>query len=85
MSFMREFTTIERIEIAGKCEIGSDYLYQVLTGRKFPSPALCLAIERATNGQVTRQELRPGDYWLIWPDLAHLAPTESVAGGLANV
>jgi DNA-binding transcriptional regulator YdaS (Cro superfamily) len=33
-------------------------------------PAIhCLTIERATNGVVTRQELRPDDYWLIWPDL----------------
>lgn len=35
-----------------------------------PGPAHCLAIERATNGQVTRAELRPDDYWLIWPDLS---------------
>lgn len=34
----------------------------------------CLAIERATDGVVTRQELRPDDFWRIWPDLAHLAP-----------
>jgi len=36
----------------------------------------CLAIERATEGGVTRQELRPTDYWRIWPDLP--APQESV-------
>ena len=30
----------------------------------------CLAIERATDGQVTRADLRPDDHWLIWPDLA---------------
>ena len=29
----------------------------------------CLAIERATNGAVTRKDLRPDDFWLIWPDL----------------
>jgi len=29
----------------------------------------CVAIERATSGAVTRQDLRPDDYWLIWPDL----------------
>jgi DNA-binding transcriptional regulator YdaS (Cro superfamily) len=28
-----------------------------------------VAIERATGGKVTRQNLRPDDYWLIWPDL----------------
>ena len=34
----------------------------------------CLAIERATQGAVTRAELRPDDYFLIWPDL--VAPAE---------
>lgn len=36
----------------------------------------CLAIERATNGGVTRADLRPDDYWLIWPDLAPPAGAE---------
>ena len=36
--------------------------------RKFPIE-YCLAIESATNGAVTRQDIRPDDYWLIWPDL----------------
>jgi len=36
-----------------------------------PVPAeRCLAIERATNGAVTRRDLRPHDYQNIWPDLA---------------
>ncbi len=29
----------------------------------------CVAIERVTGGAVTRQELRPNDYWLFWSDL----------------
>ena len=36
---------------------------------RIPSPENCLAIERATSGAVTRQELRPNDFWRIWPDL----------------
>lgn len=28
------------------------------------------AIEQATDGAVTRQELRPDDWHLIWPELA---------------
>lgn len=40
----------------------------------------CLAIERATDGKVTRADLRPDDYWRIWPDLP--APTaQEVAHG----
>lgn len=44
-----------------------------------PSPENCFAIERATKGDVTRQELRPDDFWRIWPDLAHLAPEAKAA------
>ena len=46
----------------------------------------CNAIERATQGIVTRRDLRPDDWQTIWPELAQ-APaqsaqvaTESVAG-----
>lgn len=30
----------------------------------------CVSIEQATDGAVTRQELRPDDWYLIWPELA---------------
>lgn len=30
----------------------------------------CAAIEKATHGAVTRQELRPDDWQHIWPELA---------------
>lgn len=29
----------------------------------------CPAIELATSGEVTRRDLRPDDWWLIWPEL----------------
>lgn len=32
--------------------------------------ARCLAIERMTDGAVTRQDLRPDDWREIWPDIA---------------
>lgn len=32
-------------------------------------PLYCVAIERATNGAVTRQDLRPDDWREIWPEL----------------
>ena len=37
----------------------------------------CLSIERATEGSVTRRDLRPDDWHLIWPELATPAePTQ---------
>ena len=29
----------------------------------------CIAIEHATEGEVTRRDLRPDDWHLIWPEL----------------
>ena len=46
---------------------------------RLPSPENCTAIERATRGEVTRRDLRPADWWLIWPELItaeHPEPTE---------
>lgn len=34
-----------------------------------PSAKLCVRIEQATAGAVTRQELRPDDWHEIWPEL----------------
>ncbi len=36
-----------------------------------------VSIERITSGSITRQELRPNDFWRIWPDLAHLKPVDA--------
>lgn len=38
---------------------------------KRPVPvARCVKIEQATNGEVTRKDLRPDDWFDIWPELA---------------
>lgn len=55
--------------------VSASYLSQLASGASPVSPERCTAIERITGGQVTRQDLRPDDYWLIWPDLP--APTET--------
>jgi DNA-binding transcriptional regulator YdaS (Cro superfamily) len=47
-------------------------------GRQVPIQH-CSAIERETGGKVTRQELRPDDWHLIWPELAKGKPTAKQA------
>jgi DNA-binding transcriptional regulator YdaS (Cro superfamily) len=37
---------------------------------RIPSPGNCVAIEQATEGRVTRKDLRPHDWASIWPELA---------------
>lgn len=36
---------------------------------RLPSPSYCVLIERETGGAVTRRDLRPDDWWRIWPEL----------------
>jgi DNA-binding transcriptional regulator YdaS (Cro superfamily) len=46
-----------------------------VSGQKSPSIKAAVAIELFTQGQVTRQELFPDDWHLIWPELAAPTPT----------
>lgn len=58
-----------QIALAKAIEAAPSFVNQWVNESR-PVPATyCVAIERVTNGLVTRQELRPDDYWLIWPDL----------------
>jgi DNA-binding transcriptional regulator YdaS (Cro superfamily) len=56
------------------------YLSQLSNGQddRVPSPALSLVIWNKSKKAVTRQELRPNDFWLIWPDLKKPAIQVSV-------
>lgn len=49
------------------------YLSQMAGGVRVVTPERAAAIERATEGRVTRRDLRPDDWHLIWPELANAA------------
>jgi len=52
-------------------EIGVKPPRMVEWGGNTPVPVKhCVLIEQATNGVVTRKDLRPDDWHLIWPELA---------------
>lgn len=57
--------------LATRLGIHTVYLSQLASrqnGRQ-PSPELCVDIERKTCGAVTRRDLRPADWYRIWPEL----------------
>jgi DNA-binding transcriptional regulator YdaS (Cro superfamily) len=58
------------MELASELGIHPSYLSQMINGDRAISPERCVAIEKATNGAVTRKDLRPNDFWKIWPDLS---------------
>lgn len=45
------------------------YLRKASSIGQVPRAALCVAIERATGGAITRRALRADDWWRIWPEL----------------
>jgi DNA-binding transcriptional regulator YdaS (Cro superfamily) len=69
---LKQYIQLNRGEgkrLAQVLAIDKSYLSQMVSNDRPISPERCVAIERETNRLVTRQELRPEDYWLIWPDL----------------
>lgn len=60
--FLRTLTPQSREAFAGKVERSVGYLYLVAGQHRRASPELAQAIERESNGQVGRHELRP-DLW----------------------
>ncbi|MBA3774655.1 MAG: helix-turn-helix domain-containing protein [Ramlibacter sp.] len=57
------------VVLAEKLKVAPAYLSQMVNGHRAISPERCVAIEQATEGKVTRRDLRPDDWLLIWPEL----------------
>jgi DNA-binding transcriptional regulator YdaS (Cro superfamily) len=48
-----------RSVLAARISVSSSFISQMITGTRPIPPKLCRAIEVATEGRVTREELRP--------------------------
>lgn len=64
--FMAEASAERREEVAQKAETTVAYLYQLAGGHRAASALLARRIENATDGEVTRADLRPD----IFDDIA---------------
>lgn len=60
--------------MARSLEITPPTVNQWVKGIRPISAEQCVAIERITSGAVTRKDLRPNDWHLIWPELAENDP-----------
>lgn len=76
----RNKALLEWLKTASPCAIAdtqttAGYLRRIAYGQKTASAEMASGIERATSGLVTRKELRPDDWHLVWPELAEAPPT----------
>lgn len=53
------------------------YLRLIGYGHKTASVETAALVERATGGQATRQQLRPKDWHLMWPELVGQSSSSS--------
>jgi DNA-binding transcriptional regulator YdaS (Cro superfamily) len=68
-------STIETaVSLASRLGVTPGFVSQWRTGVRPVPITHCVAIEKATQGMVTRKDLRPDDWHLIWPELSDLPP-----------
>ena len=66
-------------ELARRLGVTAAAVQQWRAGKRPVPPIQATAIERETQGEVTRQQMRPEDAHLIWPDLAVYEPNPTPA------
>lgn len=64
--------SLTQAEFASKAGVSVGMVNQWIKGRRSVSPKKCLVIESVTQGELSRQKLRPTDWKMLWPELLSL-------------
>lgn len=56
-------------EFARRIGVTQPMVYQMSRGLRPVPEKICVVIEQETGGAITRKDLRPDDWHLIWPEL----------------
>lgn len=70
---LSKWLSVERgrgLKLAAALGVSPVLISQWASGRRVPPFERCIPIERATDGEVSRRDLRPDDYLEMWPELA---------------
>jgi DNA-binding transcriptional regulator YdaS (Cro superfamily) len=69
MNLKQYMQNTSQADFARLIGVSPGLVYQWLEKIRPVSAEQCVAIEQATNGEVTRKDLRPDDWEKIWPEL----------------
>lgn len=78
-TYLKTMSVEQREAFAARCGTTWPFLRNVSYGQRQAGEKLCVAIERESAGAVTRIDLRPADYWEIWPELPAPSPQPAQA------
>lgn len=67
--YLNALSLSEQRIFADTCGTTIGYLRKALSKNHELGPALCVLIEKASDGKVTRKDLHPTDWESIWPEL----------------
>lgn len=73
MDLQTYLSKVKQRAFADSLGVTQGLISQWARGKALPPPNRCVAIERLTQGEVTRQELRPKDWREYWPELGPVA------------
>ncbi len=77
LSYINALSTPDQADFAFACKTTIGYLRKACSKGQLLGPALCSAIERESKNAVTRIDLHPDDWHLIWPELQKSTHTEA--------
>lgn len=67
--YLNSLSQEEQKAFASECGTTIGYLRKALSKNHELGAALCVLIEKASSGEVTRKHLHPADWNSIWPEL----------------
>lgn len=70
-NYIKQSSKGEAKRLAGCLGVSKSYMSQMISGLAAINPERCVVIEKETLGMVTRRDLRPSDWWRVWPDLSN--------------
>lgn len=77
--YLSELLPADREAFAVLCGTSAKHLKNVADGFRPLDEKVCVAVEKNSHKKVTRQELKPTDWRLIWPELVIKRKTKSAA------
>ena len=73
--YLKQLDRAARDAFAASCETSPGHLRNVAYGYRRCGPELAAMVELHSQGQVTRRELCPDNWRLVWPELAQIDAT----------
>jgi DNA-binding transcriptional regulator YdaS (Cro superfamily) len=69
LAYLNSLSTEQQQAFVAAVGTSTNYLRKACSIKQVLGAELCVAIEEASGGRVTRRDLRPQDFGRVWPEL----------------